>query len=114
MIEKKRAGLDLDGFEPKSRDLQQKTQNANLEEIGASLGFVSREPPKHRRKRKSPHQAQANIKCREEIKEIFQEVSYKLGIYDHTTFEKALLALIEKENLESLKMRYFEAIDKIT
>ena len=111
-MDKKRAGLDLTDFKPKNKDSQIKHVNNDIEEIGAELGFVRREVTKQRRKRKSPYQAQANIKCREGIKELFQVIGDKLDVYDHTTFERAILALIEKEKLKDLEARYHEVLEK--
>ena len=31
------------------------------------------------------------------MRELFQEMGARLDVYDHTTFERAVLALIEKE-----------------
>ena len=39
------------------------------------------------------------------MRELFQDMSEYLTVYDHTTFERAILALIEKEGtVEQLKI----------
>jgi hypothetical protein len=42
------------------------------------------------------------------MKALFQEIGDRLNIHDHTTFERALLALIEKEGYSDLGSQYTE------
>ena len=83
-------------------------------------GFFSRQPPlqkvdhdiANRRRRKiSPYNAQLGIKVRPEIKEIFQNISDTLGIHDCSTFELAILALLEKGNYSQLLDKYKQITD---
>lgn len=79
----------------------------DLEKVASESGFVKRLPQKRKNRRKrSPYTEQLGIKIRPLIKEIFQEIGEKLSIYDHTTFELAILALIEKENDQELIKKY--------
>jgi hypothetical protein len=79
----------------------------DLEKVASESGFVKRLPKKRKNRRKrSPYTEQLGIKIRPLIKEIFQEIGEKLSIYDHTTFELAILALIEKENDQELIKKY--------
>ena len=85
----------------------------DLEKVASESGFVKRLPQKRKNRRKrSPYTEQLGIKIRPLIKEIFQEISEKLSIYDHTTFEFAILALIEKENDPELIKKYKDATSK--
>lgn len=78
-----------------------------LEKVASESGFVKRLPQKRKNRRKrSPYTEQLGIKIRPLIKEVFQEIGEKLSIYDHTTFELAILALIEKENDQELIKKY--------
>jgi len=79
----------------------------DLEKVASESGFVKRLPKKRKNRRKrSPYTEQLGIKIRPLIKEIFQEIGEKLSIYDHTTFELAIFALIEKENDQELIKKY--------
>lgn len=79
----------------------------DLEKVASASGFVKRLPQKRKNRRKrSPYTEQLGIKIRPLIKEIFQEIGEKLSIYDHTTFELAIFALIEKENDQELIKKY--------
>jgi hypothetical protein len=79
----------------------------DLEKVASESGFVKRLPQKRKNRRKrSPYTEQLGIKIRPLIKEIFQEIGEKLSIYDHTTFELAIFALIEKENDQELIKKY--------
>lgn len=73
-------------------------------EEAIKAGFVSREP-KMRRK-KSPYTEQFGGRCRKGMKELFQDAGDVLGLYDTQTLELAVLALLEKEELTDLIMRY--------
>jgi len=79
----------------------------DLEKVASESGFIKRLPKKRKNRRKrSPYTEQLGIKIRPLIKEIFQEIGEKLSIYDHTTFELAIFALIEKENDQELIKKY--------
>jgi hypothetical protein len=96
---KEREALNLDN----TIDLEELTQKrplpklgkAEIKEIATQTGFISRQPRKKRSRTK--YTAQLNIKVREGIKPLFQEIGAHLETFDNETFELALLALIEKE-----------------
>jgi hypothetical protein len=73
-------------------------------------GFVSREPRKMGRRRTSPYNAQFGGKCRDGMKQLFQEIGKCLDCQDTVTLELAILALIEKERLDDLKPKYEKLI----
>lgn len=79
---------------------------AQLEEIAKQTGFVSRLPRKKRSRTK--YTAQLNVKIREGVKPLFQELGGHLDIFDHETFERAMLALIEKEGTKEQLARFKE------
>lgn len=111
---KKRASLDLDssvGIEEVIEGYQEKSTPdfATIKEVAEQSGFVSRQPQKNRRRRKkSPFTDQLGIKVRPEMKALFQDIGERLSVYDHTTFECALLALLEKEGIKDLLKQYKE------
>ncbi|BBL77548.1 hypothetical protein [Methylomagnum ishizawai] len=81
-------------------------QEKRMIEEGEKLGFVDRQPREKRSRRiRSPFTEPLGIRVRPGIKELFQDLGAHLGVYDHTTFEKALLALIEKEGTPEQKER---------
>ncbi len=79
-------------------------QQKTMEIEGEKLGFVSREPKK--RRRVSPYTAQFGGKCREGMKDLFQDIGAHMNCYDTETLEKAILALLEKEKLYELQKRF--------
>ena len=88
----------------KKPDVDPKT----VQEIAALSGFLSRggraQVPRRRRK-KTPYTTQLGLKVRPEMRVLFQDMGEHLAVYDHTVFERALLALIEKEGTtEQLKI----------
>ncbi len=108
-----RASLGLDEEQIDIQDLVIKRQQPHklthdqqiaMEREGAKLGFVSRQPKK--RRRVSPYTAQFGGKCREGMKDLFQDIGEHLGCYDTVTLEKAIYALLEKENLYELQKRF--------
>lgn len=114
----KRTGFDFE--EVIDLDLIERVSNSSktvsykdLEQVAADSGFIKRLPQtrKSRRKR-SPYTEQLGIKVRPLIKDIFQEIGEKLSVYDHTTFELAILALIEKENDQELIKKYKNVTSK--
>lgn len=95
--------------------IKPKVTPEQIKEVANQSGFFSRQPQLQdivnditiRRRRKiSPYNSQLGIKVRPEIKEIFQNISDTLGIHDCSTFELAILALIEKENYNQLLEKY--------
>ena len=95
--------------------IKPKVTPEQIKEVAHKSGFFSRQPPlqkvdhdiANRRRRKiSPYNAQLGIKVRPEIKEIFQNISDTLGIHDCSTFELAILALLEKGNYSQLLDKY--------
>ncbi|GEM_PF-3164097 len=108
----KRASFNLDeaidiGLVEKVSRNSELVNYKDLEKVASESGFVKRLPQKRKNRRKrSPYTEQLGIKIRPLIKEIFQEIGEKLSIYDHTTFELAIFALIEKENDQELIKKY--------
>jgi hypothetical protein len=101
--------LDLSVFTPKPAGRGgHKPDMKAVEAVAEESGFASREPKRRRRRQRSPYQTQLNLKCREGMKALFQEIGDRLNIHDHTTFERALLALIEKEGYSDLGSQYTE------
>ena len=105
-MSKERAHLDLDDnldlseFAPKTQKDHGRPNPKALETVAEQSGFVSRENKRRRKRQRSPY--------REAVKAMFQEIGDRLDIYDHTTFEQALLALIEKEGYSDLEVRFKE------
>jgi hypothetical protein len=81
---------------------------AKLEKIAEQTGFTSRQPRKKRSRTK--YTAQINIKIREGVKPLFQEMSTHLEIFDSETFEMAMLALIEKKGTKEQLKRFKELL----
>ena len=118
-MENKRAGLNLEGTidleelfnkKIKSKPLINKKE---LESVAENSGFISRHAyKKSRRRKKSPFECQIGIKVRPDIKELFQDIGEYLDVYDHTTFELAVLALLEKENVINLLNRFKKITSK--
>ncbi|MEP6606069.1 MAG: hypothetical protein ABJA60_08120 [Nitrosospira sp.] len=114
---KERAGLnlnediDLTAFAPKIRPRpKSEEENHAIKQAAEQSGFTSREPKMRRRKPSSPYKIQLNLKVRDGIKELFQDVGERLNVHDKTAFEKALLALIEKEQQTDLLQRYSDIV----
>lgn len=111
--------LDLSDFgvpkqEPETSPVEPTA--AQVKEVSEKAGFPSRsakKPAQRRnrgRRKLSPFQDQIGIKCRTDMKELFQDLGDELGTYDHTTFERAIHALIVESGNKSLLARY----EKIT
>lgn len=99
--------LDISEFQPAKKADHNDNDLKELEKVAEHYGFVSRKhKSQRRRKPRSPFRNQLNLKCRDNIKELFQDLGEQMGIHDHTTFELALLALIEKNGSEELLQRY--------
>lgn len=71
---------------------------AEIASVSKEAGFVSRSPskpvPRRRRGKRSPFQIALAIKTRPGMRELFQDIGDLLDTHDHTTFERALKALI--------------------
>lgn len=104
--------LDLSGFEPVKKEQKEKPDQKLVEKVAEQSGFPSRDPNKKQRRRRkpSPYIDQVNIRCRPDMKEIFQDLGERLDIRDHTTFERAILALIEKEGFSDLSKKYSDIV----
>lgn len=102
--------LDLSEFQPATKIVKEKPDQKLIEKTAEQSGFPSRDPKKKQRRRRkpSPYIDQLNIRCRSGVKEIFQDLSEDLDLRDHTTFEKAIQALIEKEGSEEYLKRFKE------
>lgn len=103
--------LDLTGFAPKTQPRHRSEgEKQAITQAAEESGFTSREPRIRRRKPTSPYKIQLNLKVRNGMKELFQDMGARLYVHDHTIFERALLALIEKEGQGDLLQRYREVI----
>ena len=120
---KQRAWLQLDRDEEQT-DIEEFARKGSIKkkpridpekvkEVAAASGFTSRQPRKKRVKKRSPYVVQTNLKTRAGMKELLQELSYRLKKYDQETFELAILALLEKECIEDLKKEYQDLIKQI-
>lgn len=99
--------LDISGFQPVSKVKKSDIDTKAMEELAEHSGFVSRKHKSQRRKKpQSPFKNQLNLKCRDNMRELFQDIGERLGVHDHTTFEQALLALVEKNGYDDLLKRY--------
>ena len=100
--------IDLSEFTPKQKNKSEKPDQKALEAVAEKSGFVKREVKRRRKRQRSPYQIQLNLKCREGVKTVFQELGSRLDTFDHTTFEQALLALIEKHGYSDLETQLTE------
>jgi hypothetical protein len=82
---------------------------AKLNKIAEQTGFINRQPRKKRSRTK--YTAQINIKIREGIKQLFQEMGTHLETFDNETFELAMLALIEKSGTKEQLNRLKELLE---
>ena len=109
---KERAGFslddDLDIGSVLTPTPKKKVNPDIIKEVAEKSGFTSRQPRPKRGIPKSPFTVQNNLKSRPRIKDLFQEVGCRLKVYDHTTFERAILALIEKEGMTDLLEEFRE------
>ncbi len=85
-------------------------QQKKMEKEGEKLGFISRQSRRRPVKKRSPYTVQSNLKTRVGMKELLQNISDRLEIYDQETLELALLALIEKERLNDFLKQYNELV----
>lgn len=110
---KERAHLDLEDdfdiseFRPAKKKEQGEVDKKTIEKVAEESGFISRVNKTRRRKRQqSPFKNQLNLKCRDNMQELFQDIGAYLDLRDHTTFERAILALLEKEGTNDLLQQY--------
>lgn len=122
---KQRASLDLDLDDDilsiaSQPSIKPKLNSEQIKEIANQSGFFSRQPQvqvttqavtSRRRRNISPYHAQLGIKVRPEIKEIFHSISDLMGIHDCSTFELAILALLEKNNQKKLIEKYNKIVN---
>lgn len=106
--------LDLSGLvstRNKKTPLSKNREKQVIQETAENSGFNSRAVSRKRRKgRRSPYTEQKGIKVRPEIKELFEDVADNLDLRDHTLFEMALLALLEKRKMREETKRYRQII----
>lgn len=113
---KKRAGLSLHDDMIDLEELTERLppskpeEKEKLAQVAEKSGFTSRESSgrQRRRRRKSPFTDQQAIRIRPGMKDLFQDLGEYLDVMDHTTFERAILALIEKEGNEEHSRRFKE------
>lgn len=115
-----RAGFGLDDdtidieelVETKPKPKPKPADKTKITEVAEQSGFTSREPaPRQRRRRKkSPFTDQQAIRVRPGMKSLFQDLGEHLDVMDHTTFEKAIEALIEKEGTDEQLVRFKELV----
>ena len=125
---KQRASLDLDLDDDilsiaSQPSVKPKINSEKIKEIANQSGFFSRQPQlnnitntadniiSRRRRKISPYHSQLGIKVRPEVKEIFHSISDVLGIHDCSTFELAILALLEKDNHTQLLEEYRKVVN---
>ncbi len=110
---KERAHLNLDDdfdvseFHPTKKKENEEVDKKTIERVAEKSGFISRVNKARRRKiPQSPFKNKLNLKCRDNMKELFQDIGEYLNTRDHTTFEHAILALLEKEGTPNLLQQY--------
>jgi len=97
--------IDLDEFtDLVKRPAPTKKQLQAIMKAGQQQGFVSREARK--RRRVSPYQSQFGGKCRDGMKQLFQEVAERLDIHDTQALELAIEALIKQHQYDDLLAKY--------
>ena len=124
MSERVSLGLDDMNEEPtiNSIDLEELAGNSSsqkpnaeikktLEKEGAKHGFTSRQPSRRFDRRRSPYTEQVHVKTREGMRDIFQELGDRLGLFGQETFEVAIFALIKKEGYQDLLSEYYELLN---
>jgi hypothetical protein len=106
--------IDLTSVIKASRKVDKKNavNSKDLDQIAQESGFSSREPQKiQRHRRRSPYVIQTNLKTRIGMKELMQNISDNLGLFDQETFELGLEALMEKHDMSDL-LRKFQQLRK--
>ena len=104
--------VDIEELAGKSRKGKNVVDPETLQRVAEQSGFPSRENARKtlRRRKKSPYTRQLGLKVRPAMRELFQEMGASLDVYDHTTFERAVLALIEKEGTTEQKKTYEDIV----
>ncbi len=101
--------VDIEDFAGKgSINEKPLVDRVKVQEVAEASGFVSRQPKKRRKKKRSPYVVQTNLKTRLGMKELLQTLSDTLDINDQETLELAILALLEKEGFKNLIKEYKE------
>ena len=100
--------IDLTELAGKSTPHNKSVNIHEIERVAEASGFVSRISSKRRLKPRSPFVVQHNFKMRLGMDKIFQEIGARLKVYDHTTFEHMVLALLEKEQMTDLISQFRE------
>ena len=72
-------------------------QIKNVKKTSDAAGFPRR-TARRRRPAKSPHTQQITVRVQPKFAKAFRHFSDTQAIYDHETFERAMIALLEKEN----------------
>ncbi|GAW86394.1 conserved hypothetical protein [Bathymodiolus platifrons methanotrophic gill symbiont] len=115
---KERTGLGIEEIDPEDTlDLEEvissskghsrsNASEAEIKTASEKAGFPSRQPRSKRVRPKSPYTVQSNLKTRAGVKELFQEIGARLEIFDQETFERALVALLEKEKMKDLEKEF--------
>ena len=110
-IEPEDKTIDLEGVIDKTKK-HSPVEATKAEILSASekAGFPGRQVRAKRVRPKSPYTVQNNLKTRTGVKELFQEIGARLQIFDQATFERALIALVEKEGMKDLEKELKELI----
>lgn len=99
--------FDISEFQPHKKEEQGKIDKNTIKKVAEESGFPSHEnKPRRRIRQQSSFKNQLNLKCRDNMKELFQDIGNYLDVRDHTTFERAILALLEKEGATELLQKY--------
>ena len=110
-------GDDIAALAGKSAPSKDNIDPEKIKEVSTKSGFPSRSgkstaPVKQprRRRKKSPYTEQLGVRVRPAVKDVYYELSDQIGGLDQETFEKAVLALIEKQGTKELLDKYNKAI----
>ncbi len=85
----------------KESDSDESEQRA-IRSIAAKRGFTERE----KGKKKTSYTDQYNVRCRKGMSELVNDISYALKSQKQKVFERAILALLEKNDLIELIDKY--------
>lgn len=120
---KQRASIDLGGDDApvdpvalaaSSTHPKPAVDRETIQAVSDASGFASREPKpatpakrtRRSRRKESPYDYQKGIRMRSGIRDLFHELVDHLDLKDAETFERAVLALIEKEGTEEQLAEY--------
>jgi phosphoenolpyruvate-protein kinase (PTS system EI component) len=102
---------DLTGGTEQPQQDQEKLKKA-LDKAGEETGFVSREAPKKKMRKRTPYVIQKNMKMRIDMPELLADLTKRIqSSSDQETIEIALGVLIVQEGVKGLINR-FEKITK--